>query len=1368
MSTVGENQLQRIIRDLHDAVSELSKEHCDTGEPISDDSSSLHKFCYKLEYLLQFDQKERTTFLGSRKDYWDYFCDCLAKIKGANDGIRFVKSISELKTSLGKGRAFIRYCLVHQRLADTLQQCLMNYKITCEWYYERSPFLKSHLNIDIINHLYELNEVQFDVASRGHDLDSDWPTFARKTLGSALSPAHVWKPPSRCSSINSLVSTYSQQAQEFPPGQEFGSSLLGDLGELGELSCSASEDLRIELDQSELKQKELQEKVQQLTSEAADLRAVLSDLQEQLLAKGPNQEKEGEPSTGEQEVVKAVRECTDRLHTTTQDLGALRTSERNLESKLSIAENRNMELLAKLDGALSEKGQQAASYCDSAWKIQELLNKLKEAEEDRIESKRESEDRARLAERLAQELTLQEEKLKEMEGKLDTCRVSADKERTTAMQQADELQVTISHLQGALSLKEREAGNLQTQLQDVQRALEAQEGQLEEHKKRMQEELQHRSVLEEQLNTKMNELSTSNQKIRQLENRNQRLTAESQSFQTQAKKLEEYKSQCTSLMEINAKLIQTVKRNEESSKELAQIKTALERELITAQASQRKLRSQLESAGLTVENQNLEKCIQNGQMNNEETEIEQLGEKSISSLEELDDSAAVPQENKRMYSTHLLEAIESSTTDNGESTSRLALAEAQLELNMKEVSRLQEEVMELRAQLLVSSEERIKIQALHEVTEASREDLRAQTEQLKSQVEELNRRHVEELLRCHEREDTLVKERDMEAKVRAEIQTSMTAMREELHLLKKQNSTLALENGEAREALHRANTETAELGVHVCMLTGQNEEAKLRWEELSTKLQELQMEAQEEVETLSDSMEAMSKDNARLQEQLKQTEGLPEAMQKLQERLEQAEEEAKSLQEIRQREVDTLRSQLSDEAVHHQSQMQGLNEELDALRKRLDNEMEKVSSLESKVLELESVNSDHSQMIEKKNALIGDSETVIHQKEEQIKNLRVDLSRAEKELTLAQQSCHELSVNLNRSAMEKQDIELKMSAEIDDLFRTKKNLEERLIELIREKDALWQKSDALEFEQKLRSEEQTDRDVTYCLSCRNHFGWMLHRHNCRLCGRPFCYYCCSYAVSVHQGGAKERCCKDCFTQHNAAQERHPKAKLGSPKRSMSSPTRSSTPGIPWELKSPGPDDTAYDIITEEEVNCTHDSDSYYTTALSPETLQLSSSDVTSTEDSDELIGSVQDAEICLLKSGEMTLSVPFSVKDVNQFGDTSRELFIKSSCYSAILITAAHPGPTISWIFSSKPKSIAFSVVYRESTETPLEGAKVLIPLTRCNSHKETIQGQLKVRNAGEYTLIFDNSFSRFVSKKVLYKLSVEEPEEANGSDCSS
>lgn len=48
----------------------------------------------------------------------------------------------------------------------------------------------------------------------------------------------------------------------------------------------------------------------------------------------------------------------------------------------------------------------------------------------------------------------------------------------------------------------------------------------------------------------------------------------------------------------------------------------------------------------------------------------------------------------------------------------------------------------------------------------------------------------------------------------------------------------------------------------------------------------------------------------------------------------------------------------------------------------------------------------------------------------------------------------------------------------------------------REKDALWQKTDALEFEQKLR-EEETERDVNYCLGCRSQFSWWLRKYNCR-------------------------------------------------------------------------------------------------------------------------------------------------------------------------------------------------------------------------------------------------------------------------------
>ncbi|KPP57435.1 hypothetical protein Z043_124844, partial [Scleropages formosus] len=149
---------------------------------------------------------------------------------------------------------------------------------------------------------------------------------------------------------------------------------------------------------------------------------------------------------------------------------------------------------------------------------------------------------------------------------------------------------------------------------------------------------------------------------------------------------------------------------------------------------------------------------------------------------------------------------------------------------------------------------------------------------------------------------------------------------------------------------------------------------------------------------------------------------------------------------------------------------------------------------------------------------------------------------------------------------------------------------------------------------------------------------------------------------------------------------------------------------------------------------------------------------TTTEDADDLSLVVQDAEIYLLKSGEITLTVPFSLDEVSLFGEAPRELFIKSSCYSIIPITVPEAGHTISWLFSSEPKSISFGVVHREANNGPLEQSKVLIPLTRCNSHKETIQGQLKVRNPGTYTLIFDNSFSRFISKKVQYHLTVKKP----------
>ncbi|XP_034743673.1 FYVE and coiled-coil domain-containing protein 1-like isoform X2 [Etheostoma cragini] len=1473
-SSVGDNQLQRIIRDLHDAVSELSKEHNECGEPVTDDSSYLHKFFYKLEYLLQFDQKEKTTFLGQRKDYWDFFCDCLIKIKGANDGIRFVKSIPELKTSLGKGRAFIRYSLVHQRLADTLQQCLTNQKVTSDWYYARSPFLKSHLTADIINHLYELNQIQFDVAARGYDLDADWPKFARRTLGTAT-PASLWRPPSRCSSINSLISSYSHsQAQEFLPIPDLSQSLLGELGEPS--SCSIAENLRIELDQSELRQQELLIQVQKFGKEATELKGVVKDLQGQLLAvqKSSSQSVstavQSIQETENQERANDLQTCREAIH-------------RELHNRLTAAENKNMELLSKLDETLKEQGQQTASYCNSAWKIQELLDKQKTTEEKHLELKREAEDRARHSEHLSHELKLREEELRNGEEKLAEVTARAHDEREEALKRLEELQSAVRQIQGALSLKEKETGNLRAHLQDLQSSLECRERQAEDLRKRLHEEREEveqrwsmSSSQNEELETQLldqkralkireKELAVSSERIKHLEEQLEKLNVEKENLSSRlaenevvfSENIDDYKTRCSNLIETNAKLLQSVTKSEGSITELTESRAAVLEQLASLRASEKHLKGQVEVAKMCVEdrekmlldeNLHLEETVQktliqmeisNAQLKKLEHENWELFEVQSSlkkhlattqqeldlfaaKAETLDQNLIVSQRSHAEVLEKLQETeakLKEQTVERGhlqarakelesgrgelhnekgasesnekmqklydepqafsvetkEAPLRQVIADAQLEPNLREVQRLQEEVVELRAQLLAGTEERMKVQAMQEVTESSKEDLRVLAEQLKAQVEELNRRHVDEILRSREREEALIRERDGEAQARAGLAAEVIASREELNKLKLGYEALCLDNSESREALHRANTETAELGVHVCMLTAENEEARLRWEGLSTRLQELDKEAAQEAERLNTCMEQLSRENHRLLGQLHDDDGLLATKEELQVKLFKVQQEAEAVQETCQEEIQALRSQLSSQALSYDSQLQTVNQELKEVKLQLMAEQEKVVNLENKLKKLEAENQRYCQQIEEKKIQMADFENLIQQKEDEIIHLKGNLSRSKDALAVAQQTCQEMSENLRRVTQDKQSFDLRTAAELDDLYRTKINLEERLVELIREKDAMWQKTDALEFEQKLRDEEM-ERDVNYCLGCHSQFSWWLRKYSCRLCGRPFCYYCCSNTVSTQQGGPRERCCRDCYNQHSAVVERHPEEEV-----------TNSTPGTPFSrllqagrsvtsvaVEGDKLEDGVFDIITEEEVSGVYDSDSLsFATACSPGHVQQGAAQLNSSasagdltpEDTEDLSAAVQDAEICLLKSGDLTLSVHFTVNDMSGFGDSSRELFIKSSCYSTIPITMSVPGPTVSWTFTSEPKSIYFSVVYRESTETPLEQAKVLIPLTRCNSHKETIQGELKVRNAGEYTLIFDNSFSRFISKKVLYHLSLDKPVVYDGTD---
>ncbi|XP_078260429.1 uncharacterized protein LOC144596126 [Rhinoraja longicauda] len=180
MAACSDLQLLSVIKDLQISVQELSQGQQRDQRPVTDTNPALQCLCTRLEFLLQYDQKERKSILGVRKDYWDYFCVCLTSHRCGMDALKFVHGKQKLTTSLGRGRAFLRCCLEGQQLADVLQYSFLDQRRASDWYYARSPFLSDGLRWDIIDHLYTLNELTFELPLVNVDLDTSWPKTSCK------------------------------------------------------------------------------------------------------------------------------------------------------------------------------------------------------------------------------------------------------------------------------------------------------------------------------------------------------------------------------------------------------------------------------------------------------------------------------------------------------------------------------------------------------------------------------------------------------------------------------------------------------------------------------------------------------------------------------------------------------------------------------------------------------------------------------------------------------------------------------------------------------------------------------------------------------------------------------------------------------------------------------------------------------------------------------------------------------------------------------------------------------------------------------------------------------------------------------------
>lgn len=272
-------QPNKVLLDIEDCVFELKRQSVDGKTPVNDDSPTLHRFQEKLELILSFGLIEKPGLLGPKKSYWHYICTCFASSKRNHDGINSVKSVGALKTPLGRGRAFIRFCLTEKCLADTLQSCFMNQKISRDFYTERSLPAQEKLWTALVTSLYDLNELNFDLCTGYTELDISWPKFARKLF----STSDGENLPHRNMSTPNLH-TFMSQDEFYSANQNFDCSSL-DI-------CSYSSDSSTNVDASELTElnaklskenKSLQKEVECLKNEKSKLQCDIQALHKECL-----------------------------------------------------------------------------------------------------------------------------------------------------------------------------------------------------------------------------------------------------------------------------------------------------------------------------------------------------------------------------------------------------------------------------------------------------------------------------------------------------------------------------------------------------------------------------------------------------------------------------------------------------------------------------------------------------------------------------------------------------------------------------------------------------------------------------------------------------------------------------------------------------------------------------------------------------------------------------------------------------------------------------------------------------------------------------------------------------------------------------
>ncbi|XP_063423327.1 RUN domain-containing protein 3B-like [Mytilus trossulus] len=143
---------------------------------IDDDCEELINFCAAIEQILTYRQKAQRTWYGIEevRPFWDFIQSACRYIP--NNCITSIATLENVKSPIGKGRAWIRCVLMEKRLSEYLSNAIQQTKIVRRFYQDGSVILSEDINV-LCGVLLGLNSIDFSFCLKGQHEELKSPLF---------------------------------------------------------------------------------------------------------------------------------------------------------------------------------------------------------------------------------------------------------------------------------------------------------------------------------------------------------------------------------------------------------------------------------------------------------------------------------------------------------------------------------------------------------------------------------------------------------------------------------------------------------------------------------------------------------------------------------------------------------------------------------------------------------------------------------------------------------------------------------------------------------------------------------------------------------------------------------------------------------------------------------------------------------------------------------------------------------------------------------------------------------------------------------------------------------------------------------------